>query len=100
MYSTLSNLSNDQFIMLKLFNKDCLINNIYSVKILKKDSRWESLTLEKGEREKLFAEHIDRLVQKKKDAFRSLLEELKDTPLDASFKVLGWIFSEKLPPIP
>ena len=28
MYSTLSYLSNDQFIMLKLFNKDCLINNI------------------------------------------------------------------------
>lgn len=73
---------------------------MYSVKILKKDSRWESLTLEKGEREKLFDEHIDRLVQKKKDAFRSLLEELKDTPLDASFKVQGCLFSEKLPPQP
>ena len=67
---------------------------------MKKDSRWESLTLEKGEREKLFDEHIDRLVQKKKDAFRSLLEELKDTPLDASFKVQGCLFSEKLPPQP
>ena len=55
--------------------------------MVKKDSRWESLSLDKGEREQLFDEHIDRLVQKKKDAFRSLLEELKDTPLDASFKV-------------
>jgi len=55
-------------------------------KVLKKDSRWDALELEKSEREKLFDDHMDRLVKKKKDAFRSLLEEQKDVPLDASFK--------------
>merc|ERR1712176_72766 len=58
-------------------------------KILKKDSRWEIVTggnLEKSERERLFDDHIDHLIAKKKDAFRSLLDELKDVPLDASFK--------------
>jgi len=55
-------------------------------KVLKKDSRWDSLELEKSEREKLFDDHMDRLVKKKKDAFRSLLEEQKEVPLDASFK--------------
>ena len=29
-------------------------------KVLKKDSRWESLDLEKSEREKLFDDHMDR----------------------------------------
>merc|ERR1712106_619615 len=58
-------------------------------KILKKDSRWEAVTggnLDKSERERLFDEHIDHLIAKKKEAFRSLLEEQKDVPLDAAFK--------------
>merc|ERR1712241_1273321 len=38
-------------------------------KVLKKDSRWDSLALEKSEREKLFDVHMDRLVSKKKDAY-------------------------------
>lgn len=55
-------------------------------KLLKKDSRFESLSLEKPERERLFDDHMDRLVKKKKDSFWSLLEEEKDVALDASFK--------------
>merc|ERR1719357_314462 len=58
-------------------------------KILKKDSRWEAVTggnLDKSERERLFDEHIDHLIAKKKEAFRSLLEEQRDVPLDAVFK--------------
>merc|ERR1712142_436086 len=58
-------------------------------KILKKDSRWEAVTggnLGKSERERLFDEHIDHLIAKKKEAYRSLLEEQRDVPLDATFK--------------
>jgi len=58
-------------------------------KILKKDSRWEAVTggnLDKSERERLFDEHIDHLIAKKKEAYRSLLEEQRDVPLDATFK--------------
>jgi len=55
-------------------------------KILKKDSRWESLSLEKPEKERLFDEHMDKLVQKKKDSYHSLIDEIKDVALDASFK--------------
>lgn len=58
-------------------------------KILKKDSRWELVTggnLDKSERERLFDSHIDHLIAKKKDAFRSLLDEQKDVSLDAVFK--------------
>merc|ERR1712215_635523 len=60
-------------------------------KILKNDSRWEAVTggnLDKSERERLFDEHIDHLIAKKKEAFRSLLDEQKDVPLDATFKDL------------
>merc|ERR1712083_421703 len=58
-------------------------------KILKKDSRWEAVTggnPDKSERERLFDEHIDHLIAKKKEAYRSLLEEQRDVPLDAPFK--------------
>ena len=62
-------------------------------KILKKDARYEALTggedkiLDKGERERLFDTHIDELIAKKKNAFRTLLDEQKDVALDAAFKV-------------
>lgn len=58
-------------------------------KILKKDSRFEALSnLDKPEKEKLFDEHIDRLIKKKKEAYRSLLDEQKDVSLDATFRDL------------
>ena len=75
-------------------------------KLLKKDSRWDMIegNLEKSERERLFDDHIDHLIgklhyyfecffsfmtyfaAKKKESYRSLLEEHKDLPLDATFK--------------
>merc|ERR1712079_986931 len=57
-------------------------------KLLKKDSRWDLIegNLEKSERERLFDDHIDHLIAKKKESYRSLLEEHKDLPLDATFK--------------
>jgi len=56
-------------------------------KILKKDSRWEAVSnLDKSERERLFDEHIDHLMAKKKESYRSLLDEQKDVALDATFK--------------
>merc|ERR1712079_979267 len=57
-------------------------------KLLKKDSRWDLVegNLEKSERERLFDDHIDRLIAKKKESYRSLLEEHKDLPLDSTFK--------------
>lgn len=56
-------------------------------KQLKKDSRWEvASNLDKSERERLFDEHIDKLIAKKKENFRSLLDECKDIGLDTGFK--------------
>merc|ERR1711971_469596 len=56
-------------------------------KILKKDSRWEAVSnLDKSERERLFDEHIDHLMAKKKESYRSLLDEQKEVALDATFK--------------
>merc|ERR1711976_507809 len=57
-------------------------------KLLKKHSRWDLIegNLEKSERERLFDDHIDHLIAKKKESYRSLLEEHKELPLDASFK--------------
>jgi len=58
---------------------------------LKKDARYEALTggeasLDKSERERLFDTHIDELIAKKKNAFRSLLDDQKDITLDTAFK--------------
>ena len=45
-----------------------------------------SNSLEKSERERLFDEHIDLLVSKKKENYRKLLDECKSITLDSSFK--------------
>merc|ERR1719412_1731496 len=57
-------------------------------KVLKKDARYESISanLEKSEREMRFDEHIDRLVAKKKENYRKMLEECKGIELDSSWK--------------
>ena len=51
--------------------------------------RYDSIAndLEKSEREKQFDDQIDRLVAKKKDNYKKLLEECKEIRLDSSFKV-------------
>merc|ERR1719341_1473733 len=64
------------------------IDHLIAKKLLKKDGRWDMIegNLEKSERERLFDDHIDHLIAKKKESYRSLLEEHKDLPLDATFK--------------
>ena len=42
--------------------------------------------MEKSERERLFDEHIDNLVAKKKENYRKLLDEQKGIALDSNFK--------------
>lgn len=57
-------------------------------KIFKKDSRYDKISdnLEKSERERLFDEHIDYLVAKKKENYRKLLDEQKAITLGSIFK--------------
>merc|ERR1739838_771390 len=57
-------------------------------KIFKKDSRYDNISgnLEKSDRERLFDEHIDMLVAKKKENYRKLLDEQKGIALDSNFK--------------
>lgn len=56
-------------------------------KILKKDSRYELVSsLEKPERERLFDEHIDHLILKKKENFWQMMRECKAITLDSNFK--------------
>ena len=51
-------------------------------------SRYDNISgnLEKSDRERLFDEHIDMLVAKKKENYRKLLDECKSITLDSSFK--------------
>lgn len=47
---------------------------------LRKDHRWELVeSLDREEKEKLFNEHIEQLVRKKRDKFRELLNEVLNT---------------------
>ena len=55
--------------------------------MLKKDGRYDTVSgLEKSERERLFDDHIDTLIAKKKENYWKLLGECKDITLDSSFK--------------
>lgn len=45
-----------------------------------------SANLDKSERERFFDDHIDRLVAKKKDNYRKMLEECKEVELTSTFK--------------
>lgn len=64
-------------------------------KIFKKDSRYDKISdnLEKSERERLFDEHIDFLVAKKKENYRKLLDEQK-FDLGSSFKDIKKLIKE------
>merc|ERR1719336_820071 len=65
-------------------------------KIFKKDSRYDKISdnLEKSERERLFDEHIDYLVAKKKENYRKLLDEQKAITLGSSFKDIKKLIKE------
>ena len=50
--------------------------------------------MEKSERDKQFDDHIDRLVAKKKENYRKLLEECKEIKLDSTFKEIKKLIKE------
>ena len=66
--------------------KSPLIEGSYKISLLV--HRYDNISdnLEKSERERLFDEHIDFLVAKKKENYRKLLDECKSITLDSSFK--------------
>lgn len=54
---------------------------------LRKDHRWDLVeSLEREEREKLFAEHLEQLQRKKKDKYRDLLDETPGITLSSTWK--------------
>lgn len=56
-------------------------------KILKKDHRWDmENTLSRDDKEKLFNEHIEHLLRKKREKFRELLDETPEVTLVSSWK--------------
>ena len=63
--------------------------------MLKKDGRYDSVSsLEKSERERLFDDHIDMLISKKKENYWKLLAECKEIALDSSFKEIKKLIKE------
>ena len=50
--------------------------------------------MDKSERERVFDDHIDALVAKKKENFRRLLDECKAITLDSSFKEIKKLIKE------
>lgn len=61
-------------------------------KMLKKDHRWDmENTLSREDKEKLFNEHIEQLLRKKREKFRELLDETAEVTL-----VSGWKEVKKL----
>ncbi|KAK9874985.1 hypothetical protein WA026_005800 [Henosepilachna vigintioctopunctata] len=56
-------------------------------RILRKDHRWDLAdSLGREEKEKLFNEHLDQLLKKKREKFRELLDETQDMTLTSSWK--------------
>ncbi|XP_052872661.1 transcription elongation regulator 1 [Anopheles cruzii] len=56
-------------------------------KLLKKDHRWELIEmLDRDDRERLFNEHIESLVRKKRDKFREMLDEVPSLELTSQWK--------------
>ncbi|KAF4522361.1 hypothetical protein B566_EDAN012218 [Ephemera danica] len=64
-------------------------------RVLRKDSRWElAELLERDEKEKLFAQHIEQLARKKREKYRELLEETPEVTLTCSWKEIKRIIKE------
>jgi len=64
-------------------------------KVLKKDHRWDSLDLlEREEREKLFNDHINNLLKKKREKFRELLDETKEIALTSNWRDVRRLIKE------
>ncbi len=58
--------------------------------------RYENISegLSKSDRERLFDEHMDLLVSKKKENFRKMLDECKAITLDSDFKEIKKLIKE------
>ncbi|KAH8414522.1 hypothetical protein KR215_007969 [Drosophila sulfurigaster] len=54
---------------------------------LRKDHRWELIeTLDRDDRERIFNEHIDNLMKKKREKFREMLDEIGTLQLTSTWK--------------
>lgn len=62
---------------------------------LRKDHRWDLVdTLAREEKEKLFSEHIELLLRKKREKFRELLDETPEVSLTSTWKEIKKIIKE------
>lgn len=62
---------------------------------LRKDHRWDlAELLQREEKEKLFTEHIDQLLRKKREKFRELLDETGEVTLTSTWKDIKKIIKE------
>jgi len=56
-------------------------------RILKKDHRWDLAdSLSREEKEKLFNEHVETLMKKKRQSFREMLDDIADVSLVSNWK--------------
>ncbi|KAF5276039.1 hypothetical protein FQA39_LY00835 [Lamprigera yunnana] len=64
-------------------------------RLLRKDHRWDLAdTLSREEKEKLFNEHIEHLIRKKREKFRELLDETGDVTLTSTWKEIKKMIKE------
>lgn len=64
-------------------------------RILRKDHRWDLAdSLQRDEKEKLFNEHIEHLLHKKREKFRELLDETVEVTLTSSWKEIRRLIKE------
>lgn len=64
-------------------------------RILRKDHRWDlAESLPRDEKEKLFNEHIETLLRKKREKFRELLDETAEVSLTSTWKEIKKIIRE------
>ncbi|XP_065370145.1 transcription elongation regulator 1 [Calliphora vicina] len=62
---------------------------------LRKDHRWELVEyLDRDERERIFNEHIDNLMKKKREKFREMLDEITTLELTSSWKDIKKLIKE------
>lgn len=62
---------------------------------LRKDHRWDLVdSLSREEKEKLFNEHIELLLRKKREKFRELLDETPEVTLTSTWKEIKKIIKE------
>lgn len=64
-------------------------------RILRKDQRWDLAdTLSRDEKEKLFSDHIETIVRKKREKFRELLDETQEVSLTSTWKEIKKVIKE------